>query len=227
MFRRFSIKIIKQFSHFHFSYLRAQDRAATRRPNDSLLLSLVAPVVVLSFAATLRGRRRPGEAAKALGRRIGEGAGGCEDLVSRRRCRADAGRAHSGVAGFLAEATALTETGDVAGALEAEITGTADHVLDHATQFRATLAAVLDDHRLAEVAPFRDVSHVAAPQQRRLLELALLPLYRAGDRYVGMKVVLRIGQTALRSGRTAGVLRGRRRRAVQIVLPRQLRRRRG
>lgn len=190
-----------------------------------LLLSLVAPIIVLSFAAALRSRRRSGEATKALGRRVRKDAGWCENLVSRRRRRTDAGRADAGVAGFLAEATALTETGGVAGTLEAEIAGTADHVLDHTTQFRATLG-VLDDHCLAESTPFRDISHAAAPQQRRLLELALFPFYRAGNRYIGMEVVFRIGQTALCSGRTASVLRSRRRRAVQIVLSRQLRRRR-
>lgn len=39
-----------------------------------------------------------------------------------------------------------------------------------------------------------------------------------------MEVVLRVRQTALRGDRAGGVLRGRRR-AVQVVLPRQLRRR--
>lgn len=126
---------------------------------------MVAPVVILTLISTALGSwRRSAEATEVLGRRVRRGAGGNEYFVPGRRCRADAGRADAGIAGLLAEATALAETSGIAGALEAEIAGTADHVLDHAAQFLAVLAGVLDHHRLAEIAPLRDVSHVTTPQ---------------------------------------------------------------
>lgn len=191
---------------------------------------MVAAVVILTFTAALRGRRRPGEAAETLGRRVGRGADGSEHLVPRRRRRADAGRADAGVAGLLAEAATLAEAGDIAGDLEAKVAATAHHVLDHAAELLTGFAGVLDHHGLAKVAPLGDETHVAAAQQRRLLELILLLTHgrAAGDRYIGVKIVLGVHEAALRGGcASGGVLRARRRRAVQIVLPRQLRRRGG
>lgn len=188
---------------------------------------MIASVVALTLTAALRGRRRPGEITEAFGRRVRRGVDGSEHLVPGRRRRADAGRADAGVAGLLAEAAALIgEAGGVAGTLETEVAGTADHVLDHTGQLLAALAGVLDHHRLAEVASLRNEAHVAATHQRRLLQLTALLLAhrRAGDRYVGMKIVLRVRQTTFRRNRAGGVLRGSRR-AVQIIFPRQLRRR--
>jgi len=158
---------------------------------------LVGAVVAgsLTFAALLRGWRRSAEAAEALGRRVGRDAGRSEHLVAGRRRRADAGRAYPGIARFLTQATTLAQSADVAGALQTEVTGcTAHHVLHHAAQLLADLAGILDHHRLAKVAALRDVTHVAAAQQRRFLELALLLARRhVRDRYVGVKVVLGIG----------------------------------
>lgn len=156
---------LPRFRTFHRRIEAA--RAATRRPNDlSRSLSLIAAVVVLTLAAGLGSRRRSGETAETLGGRVRRGTGGSEHLVPGRWRRADAGRADAGVAGLLAEAAALIgQTGDVGGALEAtEVAATADHVLDHTAKFLAALAGVLDHHRLAEVAPFRDETHVTAPQ---------------------------------------------------------------
>lgn len=222
--------LITRLLDLQFLYHRAQARVGSLLL-FSLITAVVGGIARLTLAALLRGRRRPrGEAAEALGRRVGRGAGGSEHLVARRWRRADAGRAHPGVARFLTQATTLTQASDIAGALEAEVTGcAAHHVLYHTAQLLADLAGVLDHHRLAEIAAFRDVTHVAAAQQRRLLELTVLLARRhARDRYVGMKIVLRIGEATL-DRRAAGcrVLRGRSAyRAVQIVLARQLRRRR-
>ena len=174
----------------------------------------------------LGGRRRPGEVAEVLGRRVGRNVR--ESFVPRRRCRADARRAHPGVAGLLAEATSLAEAGDVAGGLEAKVTAT-DHVLHHAAELLPALAGVLDHHRLPKVPPLRDETNVPAAKQRRLVELALLLAGRggAGDRYVRMKVVLAVGDgatfraDAATAAADADVLRGGCSH-VEIVLPGQL-----
>jgi len=134
----------------------------TRRPVDLLLFfSLVAPIVVLTLITALRSWRRSAETTEGLGRRIRRGAGGREYFVPGWGRRTDAGWANTGVAGFLAETTALAEAGDIGGALEAEITGTTDHIFDHAAQFLSPLAGILDYYRFAKVTPLCDVPYVS------------------------------------------------------------------
>lgn len=154
---------------------------------------------------TVGGRRASGKVGEALRRRIGK----CrvrQGLVPGERGRADAGRAEPRVAGFLAHASTLAETRRRS-RFEPKVPAPAHDVL-HDAEF-AFVAAVLDDD-VAETPAFRDVAHVAAAQQRRLLERLLFL-----DGYVGVVSVLDVGDGA---AFRALALHG----SVEVILPGRL-----